>query len=128
MRPRLVLYGLLFAFGSVSGFTKATVALYCLLFLMIFFVPRDFDFPATIRSAIVLNQLVALVRIAAWFASFRYTFLFAAGWQMQFGNELKFTSAIFSLFGLLAVVSRSREPKRDSIKSATVLGLGDRAE
>ncbi|MBV8895326.1 MAG: hypothetical protein JO051_02360 [Acidobacteriaceae bacterium] len=127
-RPRLILYGLLFAFGVVSGSTKATVALYCLLFLMIFFVPRDFDFPLSIRSAIVLNQLFALVRILAWCASFRYRFLFALGWQMQFSNELKLASAIFSLFGLLAVVVRSREPQRDLIMGSTLLGLGSQAE
>lgn len=127
-RPRLVLYGLLFAFGIVSGFTKATVALYCLLFLMIFFVPRDFDFPFSVRSAIVLNQLLALVRIVAWFASFRYSFLLALGWQMQFSNELRLAAAIFGWFGLLAVVARSRQPQRDLIKSSTILGLGSPAE
>lgn len=127
-RPRLILYGLLFGFGILSGFTKATVALYCLLFLMIFFVPRDFEFPLTVRSAIVLNQILALFRIVAWFASFRYPLLFVRGWQLQFGNELKLASVVFSLLGLLAVVARSRESTKYIVKSSTTLGLGSWAE
>lgn len=127
-QPRLVFYWLLFAFGSISGLTKATVALYCLLFLMLFFVPREFDFPLSIRSAIVLNQMSALVLIVAWLASFRYAFLFAFGWEMQFSYELKLACVIFSSFGLFAVSARSRKPQRGFAESSSMLGLGSRSE
>jgi hypothetical protein len=126
-RSRFILYGLLFGFGAVSGFAKATVALYCFAFLMMPFVPRDFDFPLSIRSAIVLNQLVAVLRIIVWFASFRYPLLFLMGQHLQFNHEFTLASLVFSLFGLIAIVMRSRESGESGTARSTVLGLGNPA-
>lgn len=126
-RPRVILYGLLFGFGAVSGLAKATVALYCFVFLMMSFVPRDFDFPPSIRSAIVLNEIVAVLRIVTWFASFRYPSLFLSGQRLQFNHEFTLASIVFSLFGLMAVAIRSRQSSGYTVKSSTVLGLGNPA-
>ncbi len=126
--PRLILYALLFLFGLLSGLTKATVALYCLAFLMMSFVPRDFDFPLSVRSAILLNQVVSVLRIALWSARFmHYRWVSGAGSYLNLDQELTLASIVFSLFGLMVIAIRARQFGQETVRSSTVLGLGSPA-
>ncbi len=122
-RVPVIFYGCLFAFGAVSGFNAFTVFLYCLLFVVTFFIRRDFEFPFSIRSATVLNQMLAVSRIVIWLASWRRPFLLLVGSRLTIRTEFVVASMILSLYGLLSVVVAVRRSGQYDLRSSTILGL-----
>jgi hypothetical protein len=121
-QPFLGVHVIAFVLGILSPFSVLVFVLYCPALIAAWFFQQDFRFPLAIRSAAVMSQIFAVVRIAAWLLSLsrlRFYFVPLVFNHWRFGLP----QVVFSLYGIVAVYWRSMELAKPQQKSATVLGL-----
>jgi len=111
-----------FVLGILSPFSVFIFVAYCIALTAAWFLQQDFRFPLAVRSAAVMSQIYAALRVAIWILvhiSIRFNFMpfFFNYWQ--FGMP----QVLFSLYGITAVYGRSIAAAKRQQNSATVLGL-----
>ena len=122
-QPVLAVHVIAFVLGLLSSFSRVVFGFYCAALFAAWFLQRDFRFPLPVRSAAVMSQLFASLRIAAWI-------LVAARVLPGLGplpfHDWRFglPTVLFSIYGIAAAYWVSIHVERPSKKTgATVLGL-----
>ena len=121
-QPVLAVHVIAFVLGVLSPFSGFIFALYCGMLIAAWFAQRDFRFPFAVRSAAVMSQILAFLRIGIWVlvnSHVRSDFAPVIFNHWQFGLP----QVLFSLYGIMAVYWYSLERAKPQQKSATVLGL-----
>lgn len=114
-------YAMFFVLGLVCGLSTWTTVIYCFVFLIAFFLPRRFNFPLSVSSALVMNELTALFRIASWIWALRYPLVVEP--RLKLHQEFTLASTVFCVYGLLTVVAGWRRSGQYTAKSSTLFGL-----
>jgi hypothetical protein len=122
-QPVLAVHVIAFVLGILSPFSVFLFAVYCGMLVAAWFAQRDFRFPFAVRSAAIMSQIFAFLRIAAWIlvhSGIRSDLTPVVFNHWQFGLP----QVLFSLYGIAALYWRSIELARPRQKTgATVLGL-----
>lgn len=122
-QPVLAIHVIAFVLGIVSPFSPALFVLYCLVLIPAWLLQRDFRFPFAVRSAAVMSQIFAPLRIALWIlvsSRVRPSLAPLAFDDFRFGLP----TVLFSIYGIAAVYWVSIQLTRPRQKTgATVLGL-----
>ena len=121
-QPVLVVHVIAFVLGILSPFNVIIFAVYCPALIAAWFLQQDLKFPFAVRSAAVMSQMFAVLRIGIWLLMVtRVRFYFA---PVVF-NHWRFglPQIVFSLYGIAATYLHSVKLAQPQQKSATVLGL-----
>lgn len=118
--PRLAVHAVTFSLGLFAGLNKIVLVLYFAALLGLYFSGRRLKYPLSVRSAVLMSQILAALEIAWWFRHpvgiISYALL-RPDWIFSISRVL------FSLLGIAAVYQRSMEASRYQLKSSNVLGL-----
>jgi hypothetical protein len=119
--PIFAVHVIAFVLGLLSSFHGLFFALYCIMLTVAYFVQQDFEFPPVVRSAAVMNQILAALQLGYWiFATALHLFVTRlphGHWQFGLSRILA------SLYGIAAIYWGSVERAKPQRKSSTVLGL-----
>lgn len=121
-QPVLAVHVIAFVLGILSPFSVFIFVVYCPALITAWFLQQDLKFPFAVRSAAVMSQIFAVLRIAIWLLMVsRARFYFA---PVVF-NHWRFglPQIVFSLYGIAAIYLHSVKLTQPQQKSATVLGL-----
>ncbi|MBV9762662.1 MAG: hypothetical protein JO340_19030 [Acidobacteriaceae bacterium] len=119
----LIVHAIAFVLGILSPFSPILFGIYCAALIPAWFLQRDFRFPFAVRSAAVMSQLFAMLRIAAWIVI--HLRPGPALVPLSF-NDWRFglPTLLFGIYGVAAVFWTSIQLARPREKTgATVLGL-----
>lgn len=120
-QPIAAVHVLAFVLGVFSPFSVVVFVLYCLALIAALFLQQDFRFPLSVRSAAVMSQMYASLRVAIWIlvnSHIRQDFAPVIFNDWRFGMP----QVLFSLYGLAAIFWRPEIAKPPQ-GSASVLGL-----
>lgn len=119
--PIFTVHVIAFVLGLLSSFHGLFFVLYCIMLTVAYFVQRDFEFPPVVRSAAVMNQILAALQIGYWiFANALHFF----ATSFPFGHwQFGLPRVLASLYGIAAIYWASVERAKPQQKPSTVLGL-----